>query len=156
MEIAALVTRLLAHYWTATEPAAVRQAQIEDWLDDLGEFAPPAVADACREWRRAPGGRRPTPGDIRRLCIESRQAQQERLLLAAPIDRDGYARSIGWTSEAERQAAIANGAERMRRRERELAASATGRHQPMTASDREQVARELAEFRARWEAATAA
>lgn len=65
-----MVSRLLSHYWTATDPVEVRQAQIEDWLDDLREFGPLVVEEACRRWRRQPGGKRPTPGDIRTLCIE--------------------------------------------------------------------------------------
>jgi len=56
-EIAALVTRLLSHFWTADEHVAVRQAQIEDWLDDLREFGPAIVREACAEWRRQPDNR---------------------------------------------------------------------------------------------------
>jgi hypothetical protein len=69
-ELTALITRLLQHYWTATEPIGARRTQIEDWIEDLREFRLATVEDACREWRRLPDPRRPLPGDIRRLCLE--------------------------------------------------------------------------------------
>lgn len=68
-EIAGLVSSLLNHYWTADDLVASRKQQIRDWLEDLIEFPVAVVAKACREWRQQPGGRRPTPGDIRALCI---------------------------------------------------------------------------------------
>ena len=52
-----------------------------DWLEDLAEFGPEIVAAACREWRRKPGGKRPTPGDIRALCIAQRQDYGEMLAI---------------------------------------------------------------------------
>jgi hypothetical protein len=55
----------------------MRQAQVEDWLEDLIEFGPAAVADACREWRRSPVNRRPVPGEIRKLCIEAEGARTD-------------------------------------------------------------------------------
>ncbi len=84
----------------------MRQAQVEDWLEDLIEFGPTAVADACREWRRTPINRRPVPGEIRKLCIEAMPRQQEHGQHAAPDDMDEYARSVGFASNAERLAAI--------------------------------------------------
>ena len=69
-EIAALIARLLSHYWTAADPIETRQAQHEDWLMDLREFGPEIVEQACLRWRRQPDGRRPTPGQIRALCIQ--------------------------------------------------------------------------------------
>jgi hypothetical protein len=65
------------HYWVADETPAVRTLQLEDWLEDLVEFGPAIVAEACREWRHKPGGRRPTPGDIRTLCIETQRSRHE-------------------------------------------------------------------------------
>lgn len=82
-EIAALVSRLLGHYWTADDPPQARQAQIEDWLEDLREFGPAIVADACREWRRRDDNRRPTPGQIRAMCNEVRAAAETRQRLAS-------------------------------------------------------------------------
>jgi len=76
-EIAALVTALLTHYGTTNEPAAVRRREMQDWLDDLVEFDVDIVADACTDWRRRPGGRRPTPGDIRSLCVERQSERNE-------------------------------------------------------------------------------
>jgi hypothetical protein len=96
---------LLNHYWTAADPPAMRQAQIEDWLEDLIEFGPAVVAESLREWRRMPVNRRPVPGEIRKLCIESQTMRQERQK-PGPSNLDEYARSVGWASEDERMAAI--------------------------------------------------
>jgi hypothetical protein len=76
-EIAALIARLMGHYWTADDHPATRRAQAEDWLDDLIEFTAENVAAACREWRQS-YNRRPTPHDIRGLCIrqQTRRAEQ--------------------------------------------------------------------------------
>lgn len=94
-ETAVQIARLLAHYWTTHEPEAVRRMVAEDWLDDLAEFAPEIVTAACREWRRQPGGRRPTPGDIRGLCIAEQHARAE---LRALTDTRA-ARWPGWLAE---------------------------------------------------------
>lgn len=82
-EVAALVTKLLGHYWTGQEHAAARQAQIEDWIDDLAEFGPAVVETACTEWRRGEH-RRPLPSDIRALCVEERDARAWRATRALP------------------------------------------------------------------------
>lgn len=66
-EKAALISRLLSHFWTADDPQAARQAQIEDWLEDLAEFSPEVVAEACRDWRRW-NEKRPTIAGILALC----------------------------------------------------------------------------------------
>ena len=84
----------------------MRQAQVEDWLEDLIEFGPAVVSEACREWRRTPINRRPVPGEIRKLCIEASPRQQERGEHTTHADMDEYARSVGWASEAERREAI--------------------------------------------------
>lgn len=76
--IAELVSRLLVHYWTADDPVETRTAQFEDWLEDLSEFPPVTVEDACRQWRRT-RRHRPTPSDIRGLCLEIAIEQQRRL-----------------------------------------------------------------------------
>jgi hypothetical protein len=59
----------LVHYWTANDPPETRQAQIEDWLESLEDFAADAIEWACREWRETLF-RRPTIADIRKLAIE--------------------------------------------------------------------------------------
>jgi hypothetical protein len=138
VQILAMVSRLLSHYWLATEPEPVRRAQLEDWLEDLAEFGPAAVANACRDWRQQPGARRPLPGDIRKLCIEAQTAQRERLAhapAARAADVDAYARSVGWKSEAERREAIRRDEagrearwERARLVREELAATGSGGH----------------------------
>jgi hypothetical protein len=61
--------RLLSHYWTTGEDEALRRLQADDWLEDLEEFDASIVTDACKFWRRSEK-RRPTPADIRKLCIE--------------------------------------------------------------------------------------
>ena len=115
-EIAALIARLMSHYWTAADPVQTRQAQLEDWLDDLVEFGPAAVAEACREWRRTQS-RRPTPADIRRLAAEARAVDQR--CLPPPVERwtdedfqraaDDWAREHGfadWASMAARSYSV--------------------------------------------------
>jgi hypothetical protein len=73
-EIAALVARLLTHYWTAAEPIGMREAQARDWIEDLCEFIPAQVDEACRRWRRSQS-RKPTIADIRALAIEERDTR---------------------------------------------------------------------------------
>jgi hypothetical protein len=73
----------LSHYWTSEEHAAARQAQIEDWIDDLAEFGPSVVETACTEWRRAEH-RRPLPSDIRVLCAEEWDRRAWRATRALP------------------------------------------------------------------------
>lgn len=85
--IAEQITRLLVHYWTADDDAVSRRAQIEDWIEDLAEFGPHAVADACTEWRRS-SGKRPTPSDIRKLCREGHAERRPERLLEAPPPLD--------------------------------------------------------------------
>ena len=117
-ELSAMVSRLLNHYWTGDDPAAVRKAQIADWLEDLREFSLAIVANAIREWRRTET-RRPTIADIRKLCCATAFAERERRLLRSPEARHAYARSLGYASEDERLAAIA--ADVRRRQERDHA-----------------------------------
>jgi len=75
--MAELIARLLSHYWTADDHPAMRQAQAEDWLDDLTEFDGDVVALACQEWRQS-YNRRPTPHDIREACIREASRRRER------------------------------------------------------------------------------
>lgn len=77
-DVSALVARLMNHYWKDNEHAAMRQAQIEDWITDLREFPVECIEEACREWRRTET-KRPTPAHIRKLAIAARAAAaQER------------------------------------------------------------------------------
>lgn len=79
-EITARIAALLTHYWTAGESDAVRFAQMQDWIEDLAEFGPFAVGEACKEYRRGPDHtRRPLPGDIRIICIRLQAADAMRL-----------------------------------------------------------------------------
>lgn len=75
--IAERVSTLLSHYWTAADPVEVRRAQIGDWLEDLAEFAAPVVSEAAKEWRQE-NTRRPSPGDIRLLCIAIKRRDAEK------------------------------------------------------------------------------
>jgi hypothetical protein len=79
--IAELISRLLVHYWTADDPVETRTVQFEDWLEDLGQFPPVTVEEACRQWRRS-RRHRPTPSDIRWLCLNIAAEQQRRLEIA--------------------------------------------------------------------------
>ena len=75
------MSRLLQHYWTADDRAETRQAQIEDWVEDLAEFGPAIVYQVCRDWRQE-NPRRPLPSDIRTRCVAVQIAQRENLLIA--------------------------------------------------------------------------
>lgn len=97
-EIAAIVVRLLAHYWTADDPPQTRQAQIEDWLIDLREFGPAIVAEACQIWRRTQA-RRPTPADIRRLCIAAAPASVPRIAGPAWSETEFRRAADAWARE---------------------------------------------------------
>jgi hypothetical protein len=86
-ELTGLIVSLLNHYWTANDLLPVREQQVSDWLDDLKEFPTEIVAEACRQWRRKPGTRRPLPGDIRALSME---------LHGDHLDRDSELRDGAW------------------------------------------------------------
>jgi hypothetical protein len=103
--IAALIARLLSHYWAGDDPPETRRAQAEDWIEDLLDFDLGIVAEACAQWRRGMS-RRPTPADIRRLAIAEQGDRNEQLRLTAPTDMDAYAKSLGWASAAARLADI--------------------------------------------------
>lgn len=88
-EISAIVSRLLLHYWTATEHAAIRQAQVEDWIEDLIEFDLDIIRDACAIWRRRPKASRPLPGQVRALCVDMQQERKEEQHRAIAQQQDG-------------------------------------------------------------------
>ena len=73
-----MVASLMNHYWTADDPLSSRKAQIADWIEDLSKFDLDIVRDALAEWRRKPGSRRPTPGDIYAICFTAQQSRTER------------------------------------------------------------------------------
>lgn len=104
-DVSALVARLLRHYWTADDDPATRQAQIEDWIDDLGEFPSEIVEEACRMWRRA-NKHRPTPAEIRSLAL-AENAYRQPVALLPPNEPGRYVGPEGrcqdrWSSCAER------------------------------------------------------
>jgi hypothetical protein len=102
--VSELVARLMNHYWTANDPAAMRQAQIEDWIEDLIELPIECVEEACREWRRT-GHRRPLPSEIRILAIAEQRRRNpppESVYLPPPepriedpVERAEMARRMG-------------------------------------------------------------
>lgn len=106
-QVAGLIARLLLHFWAPSDlPEAARKAMAQDWLDDLREFGPEIVAAACTQYRRQPGQKRPTPGDIRAICADEQFARSERLALQPPIElteeqiqqaADAYARDHNFT-----------------------------------------------------------
>jgi hypothetical protein len=108
----------LSHFWTAADPPASREAQIADWIEDLHEFPYYDIAAACREWRRA-HTKRPTIAEIRNLCREEHQQPRP-----APTNMDAYARSLGWSNNAERMLAI--DADRRKRADTEARLRAIG------------------------------
>lgn len=87
VSVAGHIARLMSHYWTANDPPEIRRLQAEDWLEDLVEFGPDAVAEACRDWRRTQS-RRPTPADIRLLAADARARNQLRLAAAPAVLSD--------------------------------------------------------------------
>lgn len=74
-KIAAEISRLLAHYWSAAEDQRLRAAVSRDWLEDLQEFRADWVEEACRQWRRSEP-KRPTISDIRKLCQRIRDDER--------------------------------------------------------------------------------
>src|SRR5690242_2716775 len=101
LAIAALIARLLTHFWAADDPPELRRAQAEDWINDLAEFPTEFVDRACCEWRQNKT-RRPTIAEIRALAIEAvRNAETRRLPRPAPSEAqiqqaaDNYARDRG-------------------------------------------------------------
>ena len=106
-QVAGLIARLLLHYWAGDMSDGARKAMAEDWLDDLREFGPEIVVEACSRWRRSQT-RRPTIADIRALCIEEQaERRPQRGALPPLTNEEAYARSAGWSSAAERRDAIA-------------------------------------------------
>jgi hypothetical protein len=83
-DVAGIVARLLLHYYSPGDLSeAARKAMAQDWVEDLVEFGPTAVAHGCREWRQTQS-KRPTPADIRRLCIESQNRRRENAVRSLP------------------------------------------------------------------------
>jgi hypothetical protein len=90
------------HYWTSDDPIAMRQAQIEDWIDDLIEFPLHAIEEAIREWRQTQT-RRPTPAQIRSLAVAAQRASRPLPRSREPVnsveqqaDRTEYHASLKW------------------------------------------------------------
>lgn len=84
-----MILRLLSHYWTADDHPATREAQVEDWLEDLIEFDLDVVRDACAEWRRRDENKRPTPGQIRKICFDEQQERRTTSQRSLESQQDG-------------------------------------------------------------------
>lgn len=83
----------MSHYWASDTPTEIRREMAMDWLDDLREFGPDIVSGACGAWRRSQT-RRPTPADIRALCIREREehsSPSDHLALPSPEQRRSLA-----------------------------------------------------------------
>lgn len=83
-QILSLVARLLSHYFTGDMSAEARRLQALDWLEDMREFGPEIVSEACGRYRKTVEDKKPTPAAIRRFCIEAeterKEANQPRML----------------------------------------------------------------------------
>lgn len=120
-EIAAKIAALLLHYPIANVSEGARAQMAQDWVEDLRDFGPLIVGEGCRLWRQKPGGKRPTPGDIRALCIEA-QIRHRNLANKAKNEEQAGGRWEDWlfelwgpesTGRPARDAAIAARALRM-------------------------------------------
>jgi len=126
-EVAAIIARLMLHFPGVQVSDAARHAMAADWLEDLAEFGPAIVGEACKQWRQKPGARRPTSGDIRAICVELRNDEREaRLAREAKNAEQAAGKWDTWlyelwgpesTGRGERQRAIAAQDARWRRAE---------------------------------------
>jgi hypothetical protein len=74
----------MAHYWLPNEHPQLREMAAVDWLEDLAEFSPDIVEEACQDYRRSSdANRRPIPHDIRKRCFELQHERNERFQITA-------------------------------------------------------------------------
>lgn len=98
-EVTARIAALLTHYWTGDEHERLRQQQLHDWLEDLEEFGPEVVGEACKEYRRGVNhARRPLPGDIRDICLYLQADRRERRMIA-DARREASAEWPAWLAD---------------------------------------------------------
>jgi hypothetical protein len=90
--ISETIARLMTHYWTADDHPAVRQAQIEDWLEDMVEFGPEIVRQACAEWRQTQT-RRPTPAELRTITAQIQQRNAPKVVAMEMLQSDEEVRA---------------------------------------------------------------
>lgn len=114
-EIAGIIARLLLHFYSPGDLSeSARTAMAQDWVNDLFEFGSGIVANACREWRNTKT-HRPTPADIRLLCVEAQRIRQEtRTYRALPSPQD---HRVLAARDEDRRAQSARDAEAARLRE---------------------------------------
>lgn len=94
--IAAIISRLMSHFWTADDPMEIRKVQAEDWLADLIKFDPDIVNEAAARWRIAQT-KRPVIADIFKLCEEVSELRQAPTEWTLPPPRNA-----GFPSKADR------------------------------------------------------
>lgn len=102
--IGGAVTTLLSHYWQDRKDELVAEAALADWMDDLEAFPRGVISSAIGTWRRSEH-RRPTPADIRSMCIRGmpkprpvplappkrERTEEERAAVAAMLRAAGFA-----------------------------------------------------------------
>ena len=70
--IASEVKVILSAYFQPHEAEEIRAAQLAWWCDELQDWTREQVVWALRKWNRDHPRHRPTPGDILRICKETR------------------------------------------------------------------------------------
>lgn len=63
------VTVMLGQYFVPDMPFELQALLLADWVDSLNEFPSWAVKAACDRWRDTER-RKPTPADIRAICVD--------------------------------------------------------------------------------------
>jgi hypothetical protein len=81
-QISDSINKLLSHYWIPEQPLNISRMAVDDWLDDLAEFPPSVVKEACADYRRANRERRPTPADVRHRCFQIQSEREQRFQIA--------------------------------------------------------------------------
>lgn len=72
------VTVMLAQYFVPDMPFELQALLLADWVDCLNEFPSWAVKAACDRWRDTER-RKPTPADIRAICLDLVKAHRTTL-----------------------------------------------------------------------------
>lgn len=73
--MATVLSRLAIHYYRPDFTEGQAKLLVEDMVEDLRQFGPTIVADACSEYRRRRDSKFfPTSGVLRAICNEIEQA----------------------------------------------------------------------------------
>jgi hypothetical protein len=76
VDVARHVGRLLGHWNARNAMDGEKEMELEDWVDDLADYAEAHIAAACREWRRTQHFK-PKVGDIVPLIEAERARDRE-------------------------------------------------------------------------------